>query len=66
MRYPSRPLVIIPTYNERENIASLITAILAGDPRLDVLIVDDSSPDNTAEEVLKLKRNGCAPRLFLH
>jgi len=42
-----RALVIVPTYNERENLPRLIPAILAQDPRLDVLVVDDSSPDGT-------------------
>ncbi len=42
-------MVIIPTYNERENIERLIPVLLDLDPRLEVLIVDDSSPDGTAE-----------------
>jgi len=42
-----RALVIVPTYNERENLPRLIPAILAQDPRLDVLVVDDASPDGT-------------------
>lgn len=42
-----RALVIIPTYNERENLPRLIPSILAQDPRLEVLIVDDASPDGT-------------------
>jgi len=43
----NRALVIVPTYNERENIPRLVPAILAQDPRLEVLIVDDASPDGT-------------------
>ena len=43
----SDALVIIPTYNEVENIEPIIRAVLAADPRLDMLIVDDSSPDGT-------------------
>jgi len=42
-----RALVIIPTYNERENVARIIDAVLSQDPRLSVLIVDDGSPDGT-------------------
>ncbi|HKO16863.1 MAG TPA: polyprenol monophosphomannose synthase [Gemmatimonadaceae bacterium] len=42
-----RALVIVPTYNERENIARLIDAVLGQDPRLEVLVVDDGSPDGT-------------------
>ncbi|HKW50034.1 MAG TPA: polyprenol monophosphomannose synthase [Gemmatimonadaceae bacterium] len=44
---PERALVIVPTYNERENITRLIGAILEQDPRLEVLVVDDGSPDGT-------------------
>jgi dolichol-phosphate mannosyltransferase len=44
---PERSLVIIPTYNERENITKIIPAALAQDENLDVLIVDDGSPDGT-------------------
>ena len=42
-----RALVIVPTYNERENIRPLIESVLAKDPRIDMLIVDDGSPDGT-------------------
>lgn len=42
-----RALVIVPTYNERENVAKIIDAVLSQDPRLSVLIVDDGSPDGT-------------------
>src|SRR5690606_14801110 len=38
-----------PTYNERENIERLVPMVLAQDPRLDVLIIDDASPDGTGE-----------------
>jgi len=48
---PDRALVIVPTYNERFNIARLIPAILAQDPSLEVLVVDDSSPDGTGDVV---------------
>jgi dolichol-phosphate mannosyltransferase len=42
-----RALVIVPTYDERDNITRLIRTVLAQDPRLDVLVVDDASPDGT-------------------
>jgi dolichol-phosphate mannosyltransferase len=42
-----RGLVIIPTYNERENLARLVPLVLAQDERLDILIIDDASPDGT-------------------
>ena len=45
----SDSLVIIPTYNEKENITAIITAVLAlNEHQFDVLIVDDNSPDGTA------------------
>ena len=40
-------VVIVPTYNERENITRIVPLILAQDERLDVLVVDDNSPDGT-------------------
>jgi dolichol-phosphate mannosyltransferase len=46
-----RALVIVPTYNERENIARLIENVLEQDRRLELLVVDDGSPDGTAEIV---------------
>jgi dolichol-phosphate mannosyltransferase len=44
-----RILVIIPTYNERNNVSLIVPAALEQDPRLHVLVVDDSSPDGTGE-----------------
>lgn len=44
---PERALVIVPTYNERENVLKLIEAVLAQSPIIDVLVVDDGSPDGT-------------------
>jgi dolichol-phosphate mannosyltransferase len=46
-----RALVIIPTYNERENITRIVSAVLTKDPRLEMLIVDDGSPDGTGDIV---------------
>jgi dolichol-phosphate mannosyltransferase len=46
-----KALVIIPTYNEQENIRSVIERVLATDPRLEILIVDDNSPDGTGDIV---------------
>jgi dolichol-phosphate mannosyltransferase len=43
----SRALVIVPTYNERANIERLIPAVLAQDKSLELLVVDDASPDGT-------------------
>jgi dolichol-phosphate mannosyltransferase len=44
---PDRALVVVPTYNERDNILKLIDAVLAQADELDVLVVDDGSPDGT-------------------
>ena len=52
----SENLVIIPTYNESENIARLIPTIMGLEPRFDVLVVDDHSPDGTAQIVRELQR----------
>jgi dolichol-phosphate mannosyltransferase len=49
-RSPNRALVVIPTYNEADNISRLIPIILGKGP-LDVLVVDDGSPDGTASLV---------------
>jgi len=50
-----RALVIIPTYNERENIRRIIDTVLKQDGRLEVLIVDDGSPDGTGQIVAELQ-----------
>ncbi len=54
---PDRALVIVPTYNERFNIARLIPAVLAQDPSLELLIVDDASPDGTGGVVDAIAAN---------
>ncbi|HEY3112216.1 MAG TPA: polyprenol monophosphomannose synthase [Gemmatimonadaceae bacterium] len=60
---PDRALVIVPTYNERFNIARLIPAILAQDPSLEVLVVDDASPDGTGAIVDSIAANN--PRVHV-
>jgi dolichol-phosphate mannosyltransferase len=52
-------IVIIPTYNERENLARLVTALLAQNNGIDVLIIDDNSPDGTGHVADRLARQ-CA------
>lgn len=52
-----KKLVIIPTYNENENIENIISAVFALEEDFHILIVDDSSPDSTAEIVKNLQRN---------
>jgi len=46
---PERALVIIPTYNEAANVPNLVPQVLCQDPRLEILIVDDNSPDGTGQ-----------------
>jgi dolichol-phosphate mannosyltransferase len=58
-----RALVVIPTYNEAESVVEVIDRVLAGEPRADVLVVDDGSPDGTAE--LVQKRGEGEPRVHL-
>jgi dolichol-phosphate mannosyltransferase len=51
-----KALVVIPTYNEAVNLPQLIPQVLSQDPRLDVLVVDDNSPDGTgaiADEIAR-------------
>ena len=60
----SRALVIVPTYNERDNIARLTSEVLAQDPRLDVLIIDDNSPDGTGQLADRLA--AANPRIRVH
>ena len=47
-------LVIVPTYNERDNVSRIVPLILDQDPRIDVLIVDDGSPDGTGKVVAEM------------
>lgn len=49
-------LVIIPTYNEKENIEDIIRAVIALDDGFDILVVDDNSPDGTADIVKTLQQ----------
>lgn len=60
----SDSIVIIPTYNEKENIEAIIKAVFALPKKYDILIVDDGSPDGTAMIVKNLQQE-FANRLFL-
>lgn len=53
----SKNLVIIPTYNEKENIENIINKVFSLSVDFDVLIVDDGSPDGTAGMVKKLQQS---------
>lgn len=58
-----RVLVIVPTYNERDNVARIVPLILDQDRRVDVLVVDDGSPDGTGKIVQTMAAGD--PRIHL-
>jgi dolichol-phosphate mannosyltransferase len=58
-----KALVIIPTYNEKDNVRGIIDLVLKQSTELDVLIVDDNSPDGTGEIVAEMERAN--PRVHL-
>lgn len=60
-----KKIVIIPTYNEKENVEEIIRAVFTLHQTFDVLIVDDNSPDGTAEIVKKLMDREYTNNLFL-
>ena len=60
----SDSLVIIPTYNEKENVVNMIETVMGLDQEFDVLIVDDGSPDGTAE-LVKTQIQKHTNRVFL-
>jgi dolichol-phosphate mannosyltransferase len=51
-----RCIVVIPTYNECENLPLLVPQVLEQDPRIEILVVDDASPDGTGEIADELAR----------
>ena len=61
----SDSIVIIPTYNERENIEKIIRAVLGLEKVFDILIIDDGSPDGTSNIVKKLMDNEFSSRLHI-
>ncbi len=58
-----KTIVLIPTFNEKENIGPLVREIFGLYPDISILVIDDSSLDGTAEEVLSMQ--GSFPNLFL-
>lgn len=58
-----KALVVIPTFNEAESVVEVLDRVLAADPRVDVLVVDDGSPDGTAK--LVAARSDGEPRIQL-
>ena len=61
----SDSIVIIPTYNEKENIENIIRAVFALPKSFHILIIDDGSPDGTAPIVRGLMQDEFADRLFM-
>ena len=51
----SDSIVIIPTYNEIENIEKIIRAVFGLEKKFDILIIDDGSPDGTAAKVKEMR-----------
>ena len=60
----SDSIVIIPTYNEKENIEKIINAIFSLPQAFDILVIDDGSPDGTAD-IVKRMMGSAGERLFL-
>lgn len=60
----SDSIVIIPTYNEKENIENIIRAVFALEKNFDILVIEDNSPDGTAQIVSKLMKE-FPERLFM-
>jgi dolichol-phosphate mannosyltransferase len=52
----SNSIVIIPTYNEIENIESIVRAVFSLHKPFHILVVDDNSPDKTADKVIELQK----------
>ena len=48
-------VVIIPTYNEKENIENILRYVFKLEPKFDVLVIEDNSPDGTAQIVKRLQ-----------
>ena len=58
-----KSIVVIPTYNEIENISKIILAVLAKKDNFHILVVDDQSPDGTAKVVKELMKTN--DRVFI-
>jgi dolichol-phosphate mannosyltransferase len=61
----SDSIVLIPTYNEKENIENIIRAVFALEQEFHILVIDDGSPDGTAAIVRRLMSEEFADRLFI-
>lgn len=61
----SDSIVIIPTYNEKENIEKIIRAVFRLEKFFHILVIDDGSPDGTAQIVHNLIKTEFSDRLFI-
>ncbi|MCF0198594.1 MAG: polyprenol monophosphomannose synthase [Bacteroidaceae bacterium] len=61
----TRSIVIIPTYNEKENIENIIRAVTALPEGFNILVIDDGSPDGTADIVKSLMEGDLKDRVFM-
>ena len=59
-----KKLIIIPTYNEKENIENIIRKVFSLENQFNILIIDDGSPDNTAQ-IVKNLQNEFSNKLFI-
>lgn len=65
-RFPANPrtIVILPTYNEADNLPLIVKAIETAEPHVDILVVDDNSPDGTGRIADELARDHTAVRVL--
>ncbi|HEV3146475.1 MAG TPA: polyprenol monophosphomannose synthase [Gemmataceae bacterium] len=61
---PGRVLVSLATYNERDNLAALVSAIQENAPQADILVIDDNSPDGTGQLADELAANDARIRVL--
>ena len=52
-----KPVVVIPTYDERENVGPMAAAVLAAAPEAELLFVDDNSPDGTGDVIEEMMKS---------
>ena len=62
---PGKSVVIIPTYNEKENIEAIIRAVMVLEDKFDILVIEDGSPDGTADIVKGLMAGDFKGRLHI-
>mgnify|MGYP001600988626 CR=1 FL=1 len=60
-----KDIIIIPTYNEKENIAEIISQVVTLQPQLEIWVVDDSSPDGTASIVSAIMKSNLKVKLIV-